>query len=285
RANEHEADRLGIRALARSGYDVDAMADFFARMSFATRGNSGGYSVPEYLRTHPVNTTRIAEAKQRADQMRGRSVTATTTVGEVDGETVSRVERVVAEPPAQPQLPPLLAGRGNPLLPAGLELASLGGSARPSGATGHFEWARERLRALSATTTDAAVREYEALRRASPSGLSPAQRYGLAVVRLSSEPAAVAGELRQLLEEDPQNLWVALALAEAEAQAGRTAEANARLDQLLQRHPGHRAVVLTYAKVLVAQGNEAAGKRAQEVLRPLLARSGNDPVFQRTFAR
>ncbi|RRN56003.1 M48 family peptidase [Pseudoxanthomonas sp. SGNA-20] len=285
RANEHEADRLGIRALARSGYDVDAMADFFARMSFATRGNSGGYSVPEYLRTHPVNTTRIAEAKQRADQMRGRSVTATTTVGEVDGETVSRVERVVAEPPAQPQLPPLLAGRGNPLLPAGLELASLGGSARPSGATGHFEWARERLRALSATTTDAAVREYEALRRASPSGLSPAQRYGLAVVRLSSEPAAVAGELRQLLEEDPQNLWVALALAEAEAQAGRTAEANARLDQLLQRHPGHRAVVLTYARVLVAQGNEAAGKRAQEVLRPLLARSGNDPVFQRTFAR
>ncbi len=285
RANEHEADRLGIRALARSGYDVDAMADFFARMSFATRGNSGGYSVPEYLRTHPVNTTRIAEAKQRADQMRGRSVTATTTVGEVDGETVSRVERVVAEPPAQPQLPPLLAGRGNPLLPAGLELASLGGSARPSGATGHFEWARERLRALSATTTDAAVREYEALRRASPSGLSPAQRYGLAVVRLSSEPAAVAGELRQLLEEDPQNLWVALALAEAEAQTGRTAEANARLDQLLQRHPGHRAVVLTYARVLVAQGNEAAGKRAQEVLRPLLARSGNDPVFQRTFAR
>ncbi len=285
RANEHEADRLGIRALARSGYDVDAMADFFARMSFATRGNSGGYSVPEYLRTHPVNTTRIAEAKQRADQMRGRSVTATTTVGEVDGETVSRVERVVAEPPAQPQLPPLLAGRGNPLLPAGLELASLGGSARPSGATGDFEWARERLRALSATTTDAAVREYEALRRASPSGLSPAQRYGLAVVRLSSEPAAVAGELRQLLEEDPQNLWVALALAEAEAQAGRTAEANARLDQLLQRHPGHRAVVLTYARVLVAQGNEAAGKRAQEVLRPLLARSGNDPVFQRTFAR
>src|SRR5690606_40302368 len=82
RSNEHEADRLGIRTLARSGYDVDAMADFFARMSFATRGNSGGYSVPEYLRTHPVNTTRIAEAKQRADQLRGRTVTATTTVGE-----------------------------------------------------------------------------------------------------------------------------------------------------------------------------------------------------------
>src|SRR5690606_14313986 len=46
RANEHEAERLGIRAPARSGYAVAAMADFFARTSSATPGNSGGYSVP-----------------------------------------------------------------------------------------------------------------------------------------------------------------------------------------------------------------------------------------------
>ncbi|WP_312915428.1 M48 family metalloprotease, partial [Stenotrophomonas sp.] len=31
RSNESEADRLGIRTLARSGYDVDAMAGFFER--------------------------------------------------------------------------------------------------------------------------------------------------------------------------------------------------------------------------------------------------------------
>ncbi|MEN3033047.1 M48 family metalloprotease, partial [Chromobacterium amazonense] len=43
RSNESEADRLGIRTLSRSGYDVDAMAGFFERMSAAMRGNEGGY--------------------------------------------------------------------------------------------------------------------------------------------------------------------------------------------------------------------------------------------------
>ena len=63
RSNESEADRLGIRTLSRSGYDVDAMAGFFERMAMAMRGNDGGYSVPEYLRTHPINTTRVSEAR------------------------------------------------------------------------------------------------------------------------------------------------------------------------------------------------------------------------------
>src|SRR5690606_17143526 len=97
--------------------------------------------------------------------------------------------------------------------------------------------------------------------------------------------AVAATELRRLMDEDPQNLWVELALAEAESQAGRHDAAIARLDQLLRRHPGSRPVALTYARVLVAQGGEAAGRRAQEVLRPLLAQAGDDPVFQQTFAR
>src|SRR5690606_11595551 len=54
---------------------------------------------------------------------------------------------------------------------------------------------------------------------------------------------------------------------------------------LMRRHPGSRPVALTYARVLVAQGGEKAGRRAQEVLRPLLARSANDAVFQHTYAR
>ncbi|WP_133249457.1 hypothetical protein, partial [Stenotrophomonas sp. SPM] len=34
--------KRGIRTLSRSGYDVDAMAGFFERMSAAMRGNDGG---------------------------------------------------------------------------------------------------------------------------------------------------------------------------------------------------------------------------------------------------
>ncbi|KAG1270917.1 hypothetical protein G6F65_012764 [Rhizopus arrhizus] len=110
RATESEADRLGSRTLARSGYDVDAMAGFFERMAAAMRGNEGGYSVPEFLRTHPGNITRISEAKARAEQMKKDTVLLTTSTP--SGERRERVD------PADPSLAePLLRGN-NPLLPS-----------------------------------------------------------------------------------------------------------------------------------------------------------------------
>ena len=275
RSNESEADRLGIRTLSRSGYDVDAMAGFFERMSFAMRANEGGYSAPDYLRTHPVNTTRIGEAKQRAEQIRRGMVTATTTVPG-GGERVERLDpsRIQAPPPANP----------NPLLPAGFRLDNPLDPLddRPGG---QFAWAQERLRALSAATPDAAIREYDALRRASATGLTDAQRYGLAVARLAREPAVAGKELEDLLQAHPDSLWVALALGEAEARSGKVAQANRRFEELLRKMPNSRPVALGYARSLVEQGTAESGKRAQAVLRPLLARAGEDPAFQQAFAR
>ncbi|TQU13952.1 M48 family peptidase [Xanthomonas perforans] len=93
RSNESEADRLGIRTLARSGYDVDAMAGFFERMSVAMRANEGGYSAPDFLQTHPVTVTRISEAKSRAEQMKKNTVVLTTSVpGEPVAELTSLLE-------------------------------------------------------------------------------------------------------------------------------------------------------------------------------------------------
>lgn len=64
RANEREADRLGIRILAEAGFDPAAMASFFERMQRAAR--LYGARVPEFLSTHPVTTNRIAEAESLA---------------------------------------------------------------------------------------------------------------------------------------------------------------------------------------------------------------------------
>ncbi|NOR20180.1 MAG: M48 family metalloprotease, partial [Xanthomonadales bacterium] len=63
RHNEIEADRVGIRTLAASGYDPQGMADFFEKMGQTSRANGEG--PPEFLRTHPVSVTRIAEAESR----------------------------------------------------------------------------------------------------------------------------------------------------------------------------------------------------------------------------
>src|SRR5690606_25285873 len=64
RANEYEADRVGIAALADAGFDPQGMASFFEVISDNTR--PGEARVPEFLRTHPVSSARIAEARSRA---------------------------------------------------------------------------------------------------------------------------------------------------------------------------------------------------------------------------
>jgi predicted Zn-dependent protease len=69
RANELEADRIGIQIMADAGFDPEGMADFFQRLEQQSR--LYGTGVPEILQTHPVNTTRIAEARERAAVIEG----------------------------------------------------------------------------------------------------------------------------------------------------------------------------------------------------------------------
>lgn len=65
RQNEQEADRIGISSLASSGFEPHAMPAFFERLSKSSRIYES--NAPEFLRTHPVNTNRIADALSRAD--------------------------------------------------------------------------------------------------------------------------------------------------------------------------------------------------------------------------
>lgn len=73
RANEKEADRIGIELLQKSGFRTQSMADFFGRLELANR-YSDPKMIPEYLRTHPVTVNRVAEARERADRMGDRFV-------------------------------------------------------------------------------------------------------------------------------------------------------------------------------------------------------------------
>lgn len=68
RASELEADRIGIQVMADAGYDPEGMATFFQRLEQSSRLYGSG--VPEFLRTHPVNTTRMAEARARGAAMK-----------------------------------------------------------------------------------------------------------------------------------------------------------------------------------------------------------------------
>jgi predicted Zn-dependent protease len=65
RSNEYEADRIGIQALTDAGFDAYGMASFFEVMSRQDT-SSPDSRIPEFLRTHPVSTERISEARARA---------------------------------------------------------------------------------------------------------------------------------------------------------------------------------------------------------------------------
>jgi predicted Zn-dependent protease len=65
RAHEAEADNIGMQTLVHSGFKPEAMPSFFEKLQQKSR-YYGGNSVPEFLRTHPVTVSRIAEARGRA---------------------------------------------------------------------------------------------------------------------------------------------------------------------------------------------------------------------------
>lgn len=67
RTVEYEADRIGIRILADAGYDPEGMAEFFEVLLRQEMGAVD--AAPEYLRTHPLSSNRVAEARDRAAQI------------------------------------------------------------------------------------------------------------------------------------------------------------------------------------------------------------------------
>lgn len=67
RANEEEADRVGMALLSRAQFDPAGMPSFFERLQLANR-LTDPKQLPEFLRTHPVTVNRIADAKNRLAQ-------------------------------------------------------------------------------------------------------------------------------------------------------------------------------------------------------------------------
>ena len=276
RSNEQEADRIGIQTLARAGYDPIAVADVFARMERTMRGNQGGWQAPEYLRTHPMSTSRISEAKDRAAQMkRGGRVC----VKSADGSTEECSETSLTGAPPPPPSAPL-----NPLLPS--LAAARFDTAITTPDTELFSYARERLRMLSAESWPAAISEYRRMRDADPSRFGDARQYGLAIAQSQAGETKAADEaLEALAARHPTLYWIQLARAENDHRAGLHDSAELRYAALLRNQPRNRAVILSYARALTERGSGEAGRKAQEVLRPLLAGSAADATFQQTFAR
>jgi predicted Zn-dependent protease len=72
REHEREADRVGVQILNQAGFDTRAMPAFFEKLMKGTRFYEG--SAPSFLRSHPLTTERIADVRNRVEQLPYRQV-------------------------------------------------------------------------------------------------------------------------------------------------------------------------------------------------------------------
>jgi len=229
-------------------------------MEVANRSNEGygPYQVPDFLQDHPVDSVRISDAQARARQIKNQPQTVTTGVSNAPDSL---------------------------LLPADLSAGNVANAVMVQHGK-DFGWAQERLRVFSAESSSVSIAEYGKMRKTHPQTFGDAQRYGLALAMMDhGEAAAALAELQALSLRHPDAYWLDLALAKAQFLAGRREAALESYERVLQRLPGNRAVILSYAGTLGEIGTADAGRRAQAVLRPLMPEGSDDPELQQTFAR
>ncbi len=264
RKDETEADRVGIQTLAKADFDPNAMAGFFERMSDTMRVGSGE-GVPELLQDHPVNTTRISDAKARA------------------GALIA----LQKQRPSGNTLDPQQWARSTAPIPYVRDPTTLLASTRadsPGTALDTYALMRERVRVLAGDAPQLAT--YYAANLPRHDFDTAANRYGyaLALTRSGRSDKAVQ-VLKPLLASHPDNLVLRLAMADAMLQKGDRDDALTLYAALDNESPHDPSITLPYAKALIqGPSSSAQARQAANLLRPALDTS-EDPDIFRTYAR
>ena len=288
RADESEADRVGIQTLAKSGFDPEAMADVFEHMQRALRPGFDENDVPAMLMDHPVTIQRISEARARAASIE-KQYRPLVTVGDVKQPDQKPAPdpapaTVAARVPASALLPsPLVAV--DPRLAKALESPEDRARLRER-SQAYYELMRERVRVLGAEHAADSIAYYTRNLQETPAFDTPANRYGLGLAMTRGGRAAEAmPALQKLVDGNPDNLAYQLALGDAELYAGHRDLALQRYARLERTRPNDRALALAHAQALLNVEDKTAAHQAQEVLRPLLARDDEDPQIHSVFGR
>lgn len=306
RADEAEADRVGITTLAKAGFDPDAMAGFFERMQRALRPGFDENDVPALLMDHPVTTSRISEAKARADQIK-KEYQPVVTVGDVQAAPKELAGVANVQPSTEgttkgdAKVTAQESTAKTPTIPTGSLLASISPTARPNLSALHpiqptaeqrarsqayYELMRERVRVLTSARPNEMITYYADNLRNHKEFDTPANHYGYALALTQGGKAKQAIEpLQKLAAADPENLVFQIALGNAELHSGQRDAALQRYARMDKVFPNNRALALAHADALLQYGDKAAGKKAQELLRPQLAKDDEDPALQTTFGR
>jgi predicted Zn-dependent protease len=234
RANEYEADRVGVGVLASAGFDPMGMPDFFETLARQT-GPLASQS-PEFLRTHPVTVNRIAETRERAAALPQPDVR------DAVGYTLTRARvRVLSSPTPEKALEYFLGEKQDPKQAGDLGIEY--GIALSRMELGQYREARELFQGLLATNPgvipfhtglagaelalgnrEAALRDYEKAMGLFPRNTPLTVRYAEALLAAGQAKKAHT-ILLDLLNNVPPTAEQVRLIALAASAAGDTADA------------------------------------------------------------
>lgn len=201
RHHEREADRVGMQTLVSAGMDPFAMPTFFERL---LRSQQFSGKPPEFILTHPITESRIADSKSRAHSM--------------------------ARPPL----------RQSP----------------------EFFLIKYRLQALYIRDSKEALSTFQKQYHQGSSYMQQAVGFGLAMAAIRAKDYSLADNtLARLQQQNPDQIWFTLALAESMEQQKRYEEAIQLSKKVLTMSPGHYGASIILARNLVAK-NELDEARA-----------------------
>jgi predicted Zn-dependent protease len=276
RADESEADRIGIQTLAKANFDPDAMAGFFERMQHALRPGFDENDVPALLMDHPVTLQRISEAKARAVAVKK----------EEDQRHAALATPAASATAVSPLLSLPSAKTSSSAMAAQLARPSESAEQQRARAETYYELMRERTRVLASNRPTQTAAYYADNMRDNPGFADTANRYGqvLALVRSGDTTKAREAAVK-LAGNHSDQLVLQLALGHAEVMAGARDAALKRYIALEAEYPDNRALVLAHAEALLQGGDKASGKAAQELLRPQISETDEDPALYSVFGR
>ncbi|MDH1265789.1 M48 family metalloprotease [Pseudomonas sp. GD03944] len=227
RQNEQEADRIGLINLEKAGYDPRAMPSMFERLMRQYRYDR---MPPEFLLTHPVSESRIADTRNRAEQYEAGGVTDSLRYQLMR----ARVQLIYEDTPG------VAAKRFRAMLDENPKLdAARYGLAIAQSKSGQHEQARENLRILLEKTPDDVV-------------------YNLAQVEsdmATNRLGEAQSRLDRMLNLYPGNYPLRQARIDLLMKQGRIEQAERALDELLKSRPKDPDVWYLVAEVRGLSGN------------------------------
>ena len=237
RQHEQEADRIGIDTLYRSGMDPKGAPDMFERMLALTRYT--GQRPPEFLLSHPLTESRIADVRARVGKYPQRQYPDS-----LDYQLMrARVQLAAADRPerAVVHFRDLMAG-------GGLEqTAARYGLALALSAQGNHEDARQQLRALIVED-----------------GERPLYRMAaIAIERAAGNVLDAIGQAKAMVAAQPDYYPAQMELAASLMAANQFGEAETVLEPLAKDRPTDPQVWFELAEISGLAGDIAGVHRAR----------------------